>query len=238
MNVLSCRCLRTVEVNVDVVVSADPWHSVMQQMVEIVAEGALWRAASQHSAPHPPSPSRCGGITANELPIIVTMKRDVTSHLNIEINQSIYIRPFSIMSTKEETLADVAVKIWFTTSTSFANPVVARTISNRARDRDPKIQRPLAHYKERPGPDSKPLYLMKGRTNSSSFRGTVACDPDEIASVVMLRSDHNTPIDLSTTSWLGFSHDLLPYLGYDPAQIHRPDCQSYGRWFVPPGEMP
>jgi hypothetical protein len=101
MNVLGCRCLRTMEVNVAVVVSADPWHSVMQQMVEIVAEDPSWRAVSQHSAPHPPSPSRCGGITANELLIIMTMKRDVPSHLNIGINQSIYIRPFSIMSTKD-----------------------------------------------------------------------------------------------------------------------------------------
>jgi hypothetical protein len=74
------------------VVSAEPWHSVMQQIVEIVAAGPSWRVASQQSAPHPPSPLRCGGIAANELPIIVVMRRDVTSHLNIgENNQFITV---------------------------------------------------------------------------------------------------------------------------------------------------
>ncbi len=55
----------------------------MQQMPEMVAAGPFWRAASQQSAPHPPSPSRCGGIAANELPANVTKKRIVTSRLTI-----------------------------------------------------------------------------------------------------------------------------------------------------------
>jgi len=97
---LSCCCLKAVDVSIDVVVSAAPWHSVMQQMAEIVAVGPPWRAAAQHSAPHPPSPSRCGGITANELPTIVIMKMVVTSRLNIGANRSIYSRPSSVVSIK------------------------------------------------------------------------------------------------------------------------------------------
>src|SRR5262245_56001162 len=73
----------------------------MQQIAEIVVVGPSWRAASQHSAPHPPSPSRCGGITVNELPAIVIMKRIVTSRLNIEVNQLIYNRPLCVVSIKD-----------------------------------------------------------------------------------------------------------------------------------------
>ena len=80
---LSCCCLRTVIDTAGVVVSADPWHSVMQQMAEIVAVGPFERAAAQHSSPHPPSPSRCGGITDRELQAIATRKMIVTSRLNI-----------------------------------------------------------------------------------------------------------------------------------------------------------
>jgi hypothetical protein len=55
----------------------------MQQMAEIVAVGPCWRAAAQHSIPHPPSPSWCGGITDSELQAIATRKRIVISLLNI-----------------------------------------------------------------------------------------------------------------------------------------------------------
>ena len=97
---LSCCCLRTVSEIAGVVVSADPWHSVMQQMAEIVAVGPFERAAAQHSAPHPPSPSLCGGITDNELQPIAIMKMVVTSRLNIRVDRAIYSRLPRVMSIK------------------------------------------------------------------------------------------------------------------------------------------
>ena len=83
MSPSGCCGLRSMIAVADLVVSADCGHSVMQQMPEMVATGPSWRAASQHSAPHPPSPSRCGGSAANELPMTETMKRIVISRLTI-----------------------------------------------------------------------------------------------------------------------------------------------------------
>jgi hypothetical protein len=81
-------------------VSACPWHSVMQQMAEIAAAGPSWRAARQQSAPHPPSPSRCGGMTASEFPATAMIKRIVNNRFNIGTNRSIYIRCSIVVSIK------------------------------------------------------------------------------------------------------------------------------------------
>ena len=96
---LSCRSLISVSEAADLDVSADCGHSVMQQTPEMVATGPSWCAASQHSAPHPPSPLRCGGRAASELPTTAIKKRIVRSLLTIRDNLTIYSCLHRVVST-------------------------------------------------------------------------------------------------------------------------------------------